>query len=133
MRLCVEYRELNKKIHPDRMPVPRIQDILDSLGGQRYFTTLDMSKAYHQCYMDKDSLNETTFTTPWGLYEWLRILFGLSNTLQAFQRFMNECLSRLRDSICIPYLDDILCYRKSFDEFEDSSPPIKKLWSKNKS
>ena len=47
MRLCIDYKDLNKKIHPDRMPIPRIQDILDNLSGQKYFTTLDMSKANH--------------------------------------------------------------------------------------
>ena len=47
MRLCIDYKDLNKKIHPDRMPIPRIQDILDNLGGQKYFATLDMSKANH--------------------------------------------------------------------------------------
>ena len=48
------YREVNKKVHPDSMPIPQIQDVLDSLGGQKYFTTLDISKAYHHGYMDRD-------------------------------------------------------------------------------
>ena len=68
--------EVNK-VHPDCMPIPQIQDILDSLGGQNYCTTLDMSRAYHQGYMDRDSHNLTTFTIPWGLHEWLRIPFEL--------------------------------------------------------
>ena len=65
--------------------------------------------------MDKDSKHLTAFTSPWILYKWLRILFGLSNALYKFQRFMNQCLVVLRDSICIPYLGDILCYGKTFD------------------
>ena len=69
MRLCIDYRELNKKIHPDRMPIPRIQDILENFGCRKYFATLDMSKAYHQGYLEKDSRNLKAFTTPWALYE----------------------------------------------------------------
>ena len=65
MRLCIDYGDLNQKIHPNRLPIARIQDIHDNLGGQKYFTTLDMLKAYHQDYMDKNSRKLTAFTTPW--------------------------------------------------------------------
>ena len=65
MRLCIVYRELNKISHPNRLSIPRIQDIHDNLGGQKYFTTLDMSKAFHQHFMDKKSRKLTACTTPW--------------------------------------------------------------------
>ena len=91
-RPCVDHRELNMEIQPDRMPIPRVQDIADNLRGQNYFTSL------------------------WGLCEWLRILFGMLNAPLAFQIFMNESLATLKDSNCIPYLSDILCYGKMFDK-----------------
>ena len=116
LRLCIDYRNLNKKIVPDKQPIPRIQEIMDSLGGQKWFSTLDMAKAYHQGYVKEEFRKFTAFSTPWGLYEWIRIPMGISNAPPAFQRYVNQVLMGLRDRICIAYLDDILVYGKTFKQ-----------------
>ena len=115
LRMCVDYRKLNGKTRVDSQPIPRIQDILDRLAGKKWFSTLDMSKAYHQGYIAEESRHLTAFATPWTLYEWLRIPFGLRNAPPVFQRFMHHVLGDLKGSICDPYLDDVLCYSEDFD------------------
>ena len=120
LRLCCDYRNLNKKTIPDKQPIPRVQDILDGLGGQKYFSTLDMSQAYHQGEINLESQKFTAFSTPWSLYEWVRIPYGLTNAPPCFQRFMNDCLYNFRDKICVAYLDDILIYGKTWKEHEEN-------------
>ncbi len=116
LRFCCDYRKLNGKTVADSQPIPRIQDILDGLAGKKWFSTLDMSKAYHQGYLHEDSRHLTAFTTPWTLYEWLRIPFGLKNAPPAFQRYINFLLGDLKGYVCDPYLDDVLCYSEDFAE-----------------
>ena len=64
LRLCADYRELNKKTIPDRQPIPKVQDILNTLGGKSWFTVLDQGKTYHQGFMAEESCHLTAFITP---------------------------------------------------------------------
>ncbi|PIK37740.1 hypothetical protein BSL78_25428 [Apostichopus japonicus] len=113
LRLCIDYRELNRKTIDDRQPIPKIQDILDGLAGNSWFSTLDQGKAYHQGFMAEESQHLTAFITPWGLHEWRRIPFGLKNAPAEFQRAMEKWV---QNQICVVYLDDILVFAPTFDQ-----------------
>ena len=87
LRLCVDYRELNKKTIPDKQPIPKVQDILNTLGGKSWFTVLDQGKAHHPGFMAEESRHVTAFITPWSLFEWIRIPFGLMERSTIFPAF----------------------------------------------
>ena len=80
--------------------MPKVQDILNNLGGNKWFTVLDQTRAYYQGYIAEEHCHITAFATPWSLLEWCRILFFLVNAPPIFQRCMEETLEVLRDTVC---------------------------------
>ena len=124
LRLCIDFRKLNLKTIPDKHPIPRIQDLLDGLAGNSWFSTFDMSQAYHQGELDEESRKYTAFSTPWALYEWIRIPYGIMNAPPGFQRFINRCLGNLRDTICSAYLDDVITYSKGFEAHVENARAV---------
>ena len=110
---------LNKKNIPDRHPTPRIQETLDNLGDKSWFSTLDQGKKCHQGFVEPNSQPLKAFITPRGLCERVKIPFGLMNAPESFRRYMEDCLGDLRNDICIPYLDDIIVFSRTFDKHEE--------------
>lgn len=104
-RFVGDYRALNKVTVPDRYPVPHIHDLLYAFQGKRMFTTLDMIRAYHQIPVREEDVEKTAVITPFGLYEFPRMQFGLCNAGQTFQRFMHKVLGDL--DFVVVYIDDI--------------------------
>ena len=117
LRLCVDYRTLNKKTIKDAYALPRIEDILDTLSGSKYYSVLDMKSGYYQVEIEEKHKERTAFTVgPLGLWEYNRLAFGLSNSPSMYQRLMEECLGDLNMKICVIYLDDLIIFADSFEE-----------------
>lgn len=116
IRLCVDYRAVNDITIKDSFPLPRIDDLLESLYGAAFFASMDLQKGFHQIEMAPDSCCKTAFAVPWGLYEYRVMPFGVCNGPSTFQRLVTLALGETLFTDCLAYIDDILVYASDPNE-----------------
>ena len=114
-RICIDYRRLNSVTAMDAYPLPRIEEILDSVGAAAYISTLDLSKGYWQIPVKPEDRDKTAFISPMGLFRFTTMPFGLCGAPATFQRAMDELL-RGRGDFTRAYLDDIVIYSTTWDD-----------------
>ncbi|KAJ9534862.1 hypothetical protein QJQ45_017255 [Haematococcus lacustris] len=117
LRMCVDYRALNKLTVRDRYPLPRIDDLFDKLQGKTIFSSLDLQSGYHQIRITPEDVPKTAFVTPEGQFQYKVLSFGLTNAPATFQRVMNRVFEKqLKEGFVLVYLDDILVMSSSPEE-----------------
>ena len=110
--MCIDYRKLNARTRKDAYPIPLIEDCLNMCKDADYLTLIDIKDAYHHVEMDPASRPLTAFVTPDGLFEWLRMPFGLCNAPATFQRYVNHALQGLAGRSCAAFFDDCIVFAK---------------------
>ena len=116
IRMCLDYRALNKVTKSDSFPVPNMGDLVFGLKGTEFFTSLDLVKGYYQVPLHPDSYECTAFSTAKNHYHFKRLSFGLKNAPGAFQREMQEILKDFDNKQVVVYIDDILIMSRTFHE-----------------
>ena len=116
LRMCVDYRALNKLTIPNRYPLPRIDELMDQLHGAKYFSCLDLQSGYHQIRIAPEDVEKSAFRTPYGLYQFKVLSFGLTNAPATFQRVMNDTFRDLLGVSVLVYLDDILVFSPTAEQ-----------------
>ena len=116
MRLCIDYCKVNEITLKDSYPLPSIDDSINALGGSKWFSTLDLASGYWQVPMHPDDIEKMALTTPFGLYHFKVMPFGLANASATFERMMELVLSGLHWEICLIYIDDVIVFGRTFEE-----------------
>ena len=136
MRLCVDYRRLNKVTIKNKYPLPRIDDLMDQMVGARVFSKIDLRLGYHQIRVKDDDIQKTAFRTRYGHYEYSVMPFGVTNTPGVFMEYMNRIFRTYLDRFVVVFIDDILIYSKSEEEHAEHLQTVlqvlkeKKLYAK---
>lgn len=118
MRLCVDYRQLNKVTSKNKYPLLRIDDLMDQLVGARAFSKIDLKSGYHQIKVKDEDVQKTVFRTRYGHYEYLVMSFGVSNAPGVFVEYMNHICHTYLDRFVVVFINDISIYSKSEEEHD---------------
>ncbi|GBG78883.1 hypothetical protein CBR_g28598 [Chara braunii] len=116
LRLCIDYRKLNAQTVKNVRPLPRIDDLLERLGGAKYFSKLDLELGYHQISIRPDDRYKSAFKTRYRHFEWVVMPFGLTNAPTTFEAAMTNEFRAMLDRFVLVYLDDILVYSRTLDD-----------------
>jgi hypothetical protein len=116
LRLCVDYHPLNAVTIKNKYPLPRIDVLFDQLVEAKVFSKIDLRSGYHQIKIRASDIPKTTFSTRYGLYEYLVMSFGLTNAPAYFMYLMNSIFTPELDKSVVVFIDDILVYSKNEDE-----------------
>ena len=115
-RLSIDYRALKKITVRNRYPIPRIDDLLDQLKEETFFSKIDLKSGYHQVPIEPTNVWNTNFKTKEGLFEWMVMPFFLTNAPATFMRLMDDVLIPFPNSFVVVYLDGILILNRTWEE-----------------
>ena len=117
-RLVIDYRKLNKIVKPVQYPLPHLETALQSLGGNKIFSTLDLLSGYHQLPLREEDKEKTAFTTGFGLFHYNRVPFGMISSGAHMQLCIERILADINGRGCLVYIDDIIIYGKDQEEHD---------------
>ena len=115
LRLCVDYRRLNSLSKADVYPMPRIDELLDRRGKAKFISTLDLTRGYWQVPLSEEAKEKSAFATPFGLFQFNVMPFGLQGAPATFQRLMDRLIQGL-NGYSTAYLDDLVVYSETWEE-----------------